>query len=198
MTALFSTEHHHTEKGITMQTRTTSKLTTLAIAATLALTGCSTAVDTGSETRPAGETITIDNGWVKAADQGMSAAFGDLKNTGPEDVTVVSASTEASGAVELHETIKNEAGEMAMREKSGGFTIPAGASLALKPGGNHIMLMGLTHPIKAGDEIGVALTFSDGSTYEFVVPAKDYAGANENYVGGDMDMNHDTGMGGGK
>jgi copper(I)-binding protein len=60
------------------------------------------------------------------------------------------------------------------------------------------MLMGLVSPIKAGDEISFTLTFSDGSTFEFTVPAKDFAGANENYEGGDMDMEHDTDMEGNK
>ncbi|MCC6270645.1 MAG: copper chaperone PCu(A)C [Microbacteriaceae bacterium] len=181
-----------------MQTRTTAKLTVLALAVTLAITGCSTPVETEVEPKPAGETITIHDGWVKAADQGMSAAFGELKNTGAQDITVVTATTDASTGVELHETVANDAGEMVMREKEGGFTIPAGTSLTLEPGGSHIMLMGLVNPIKAGDEISFTVTFSDGSTYEFMVPAKDFAGANENYVGGDMDMEHDTDMKGNK
>lgn len=175
-------------KGTTMHTRTSSRLAALSVAAIFALTGCSTPANTGTETVSSAETITLHDGWVKAADEGMSAAFGELKNSGTADVIVVSATTDASASVELHETVKNEAGGMAMREKDGGFTIPAGSSFALKPGGNHIMLMGLTHPIKAGDEISLTLTFSDGSTYEFAAPAKDFSGANENYMGGDKDM----------
>lgn len=198
MTTLISSQHRRIRKGTIMQTRTTAKLTALAVAVTLAITGCSTPVETEVESRPASETITIHDGWVKAADHDMSAAFGELKNTGAQDITVVSATTEASTSVELHETAANDSGEMVMREKAGGFTIPAGSSLTLEPGGSHIMLMGLVSPIKAGDEISFTLTFSDGSTFEFTVPAKDFAGANENYEGGDMDMEHDTDMEGNK
>lgn len=166
----------------------------LTAAALLALTGCSpTSTDTPSPTdAPAGASVSMENGWVKAAESGMSAAFGELENTGSSDVTVVSATTEASTSLELHETVENEAGEMIMREKTGGFVIAAGDRLSLEPGGNHIMLMGLTEPLRAGDEVTFTLTFADDSTYEYTVPAKDYAGANENYEGGDdMDMTMD-------
>lgn len=188
MTAFISPQHHDTRKGPTMYTRTAAKLTVLAIAAFLALTGCSTTADSSAEAPQAGDMITITNGWVKAADEGMSAAFGELKNTSTANVTVVSAASEASDELQLHETVANDAGELVMREMDGGFMIPAGKTLTLKPGGSHIMLMGLAHPINAGDEVSLTLTFSDGSTYTFTMPAKDYAGANENYVGGDMDM----------
>ncbi|QHC71658.1 copper chaperone PCu(A)C [Rathayibacter sp. VKM Ac-2801] len=172
-----------------MRTRHVLTLSALSAAALLALTGCSTgASGTTAEVTPAATEVSITDGWVKAADSGMSAAFGELENSGTEDVTVVSATSAASSELELHETVANESGEMVMRAKESGFTIPAGGSLELAPGGNHIMLMDLTAPIVAGDEVTITLTFSDDSTTEFTVPARDYAGANENYEGGDMDM----------
>lgn len=156
-------------------------------AASLLLAGCA-APAAEAPAAVESDSVTITDAWVKSADEGMSAAFGILSNHGDADVTVVSASTEASPMVELHETVMNDSGEMIMQPKEGGFVIPAGGTLALEPGGNHIMLMGLAAPIKAGDEVGFTLTFSDGSTYTFTAPAKDFSGANENYEGGDMDM----------
>lgn len=170
-----------------LKTRTTTALTALAIAA-FALTGCTANTPEESATAPASDSVTITHTWVKTADDGMSAAFGELANIGSQDVTVISVTSESSTELELHETVENESGEMVMREKSGGFTIPAGKSLLLEPGGNHIMLMNLTAPIMAGNEITFTLTFSDGSTATFTAPAKDYSGANENYEGDDMDM----------
>ncbi|PFG34923.1 copper chaperone PCu(A)C [Sanguibacter antarcticus] len=183
-----------------MSARLTKPTVALATVALLALAGCSSS-DTTTESpaassdapaattaSTAAESVTIENAWVKAADEGMSAAFGDLKNSGTEDVTVTSATTAASSMVELHETVENEDGEMAMRAKDGGFTIPAGGDLMLAPGGNHIMLMDLVDPVTAGDEITFTLTFSDDSTVEFTAPAKDYSGANENYEGADDEM----------
>lgn len=152
-------------------------------AAALALTGCASA-SAPSPSAQAGEAVTITDAWVKAADSGMSAAFGHLSNSSGADLTVISADTSAAAMTELHETVQNAAGETVMREIDGGFVLPAGGSLELAPGGSHLMLMDLTAPLKAGDEVTITLTFSDRSTTSFTAPVKEYSGANENYEGG--------------
>lgn len=164
----------------------------LVLVAVVALAGCDSSPDatepgTGG---PAGESVQVTDAWVKAADSGMTAAFGELENTGDSDATIVSITSPASVRLELHETVANETGEMVMREKEGGFTIPADGTLTLEPGGNHIMLMDLVDPVQAGDEVTFTLVFSDGSSLEFTAPAKDFAGAGETYEGddGEMDM----------
>lgn len=164
-----------------------------AMVTALALAGCAggpAAEPTGAPAAAA-DSVSITDAWVKSADSGMSAAFGELRNDGSTDVTVVSATTAASPMLELHETVENEAGESVMREIEGGFVIPAGGSLILQPGADHIMLMGLETPLVAGDEVDFTLTFSDDSSFEFTAPVKDYAGANENYEG---DGEHDAEM----
>ncbi|MFK3679079.1 copper chaperone PCu(A)C [Microbacterium sp. NPDC090218] len=167
-------------------TKNLPRLAVLIAVSVLALTGCTPEkAPAATESRPAGEVVTIDDAWVKSAEEGMSAAFGTLLNSGDEDVTVVSVTSEASTMLELHETVENEAGEMVMREIEGGFVIPAGGRLALEPGANHIMMMDLTGPLAAGTDVSFTLTFSDDSTYEFSAPVKDYSGANENYEGGE-------------
>ncbi|WP_431836066.1 copper chaperone PCu(A)C [Cellulomonas sp. Y8] len=165
----------------------------LAIASVLVLAGCGSSDQADgtvtSPSRTAAETVVVTDPWVKAADGDMSAAFGQIENTGEEAVTIVSVAAPVSTALELHETVENETGEMEMREKDGGFTIPAGGVLGLEPGANHIMMLDLSLPVVAGDEVTFTLTFSDDSTLDFTAPAKDYAGANENYAGDDeMDM----------
>jgi hypothetical protein len=121
---------------------------------------------------------------VKAAEDGMSAAFGSIQNTGSQAVTVVSAASPATTSTELHETVADDAGGTAMQERDGGFVVPPGGTLILEPGGDHLMLMDLVAPVTAGDEVPFTLTFSDGSTYEFTAPAKDCSGANETYDDG--------------
>lgn len=74
-----------------------------------------------------------------------------------------------------------------MQEKKGGFSIPAGESLNLKPGGDHIMVMGLTKPIKPGEEISLQLVTSDKQSFPVTAIAKDYSGAQENYAPGEAD-----------
>ena len=182
----------NTPQSTRQSTRKATAATGLLVAASFALTGCGTTAD-ATDAAPVGESVTLADGWVKAADSGMSAAFGRLTNEGAEDATVISATTAASTELELHETVANETGEMVMREVDGGFVVPAGGSRDLAPGGDHIMLMDLVEPLQAGDEVTFTLTFADGSTSEFTAPVKDYSGANENYVGGD---DHGTGTDG--
>lgn len=172
----------------------TTRLTVLLAAGALTLTGCTATTTSPTDTpaatsaASAGAAIAITDAWVKATDSGMTAAFGTLKNTSGHDVTVVSAATPVSSSVQLHETVADASGTMVMQEKKGGFVIPAGGTLALQPGGNHIMLMGLAAPLKAGDELPFTLTFADGSTDEFRASIKDYSGANENYGTGSSPM----------
>lgn len=124
--------------------------------------------------------LTITDAWVKAAPSGMTAMFGMLKNSGSAPVTVTKAATDLAGMVQLHETV-TENGVAKMREKAGGFVIPAGGMFELKPGGNHVMLMDLKKAVKAGDEVEVTLSLSDGSTLMVKALGKEFAGAKESY-----------------
>lgn len=166
-----------------------------ALALLLALSACDAgdpspaASSTGTPTPSAAGSVVLEDGWVKAAESGMSAAFGEIVNSTGADVTVVSVSTPASKSTELHETVQDGAGQMVMREKEGGFTVAAGETLSLAPGGNHLMLMGLVGPLEAGDEVDLTLTLADGTSVDATVPVKDYSGANETYEDGeDMEM----------
>ncbi len=71
-----------------------------------------------------------------------------------------------------------------MRQVSGGFAIPAGATRVLEPGGDHVMLMNLTNPIPAGTTVTVTLTTKDGKTLEFTAAARPFTGEQERYAGG--------------
>ena len=174
----------------------TPRLLIVAVAAVLALAGCAGTTATSepnatvepASTITAADSLTITDPWVKAADTGMSAAFGSLENASDTDINVVSAASSAATMIELHETVEDDSGAMIMQQKEGGFIVPAGGSYELAPGANHLMLMGLTAPLTAGVEATFTLTLSDGSTFEFTAPAKDYSGANENYEETDMDM----------
>ncbi len=152
-----------------------------------ALAGCAaTPAPAPASSSPAAKdaaaSVKVSDAWAKSAAEGMSAVFAQLDNTSGREVTLVAASTDAATSVELHEMATGSDGAMTMREKKGGFPIAAGKRVTLEPGGYHLMLMGLTAPLKAGEEITVTLTFSDESTAKITVPVKDFAGANESYA----------------
>lgn len=130
----------------------------------------------------AAQPLTVAQPWVKAAAKGaMTGVFATLENTSGKDVTVTSAEFPGAGMVELHETVTTEGGGSKMQEAKGGFTVKAGETFQLKPGGNHIMLMGLTQDIKAGETYTVTLVLSDGTKVPVKATARDFTGAQETY-----------------
>lgn len=131
--------------------------------------------------------ITLADGWAKAADSGMSAAFGMVRNPSAKAVRIIGAYSSYSKAVQLHEVVAKD-GAMVMQQKAGGFAVPANGMLELKPGGNHLMFIGITKPITAGMQVPVTLITADGGLLRVKVLAKVYNGANESYDGGMSDM----------
>lgn len=180
----------------------TLRLAALTLAAPLLLVGCSGAAANSTTDGSAANaqsaeaagatesTIELTDGWAKAGD-GMTGVFGTLVNDGDADITLESVESPSARMIELHETVTS-GGSSTMREVDGGFTIPAGESFALAPGGNHIMFMDMPEALLAGDEVPLTLTFDNGSTLEISVLVKDFSGAQENYEG---DESHDSGDG---
>lgn len=108
---------------------------------------------------------------TKAPEQGMghggmdmnmgganSAAYMVIRNTGSEPDKLIAASTDVAKTVELH-TVIEEGGMMRMRQVEGGIDVPANGEVVLKPGGFHVMLIGLTRDLNAGDKVELTLTF---------------------------------------
>lgn len=142
----------------------------------IVLAGCSSSDAAAQES----DSIVVVDQWTKAADKGMTGMFATIENSSGSDITVVSATSPISERVELHEVTDGK-----MREKEGGYIIPANGSHTLAPGADHIMLMDLDKPVAPGADVEVTLTLGDGSTTTFTAQARDFSGANENY--GDMD-----------
>jgi len=103
-----------------------------------------------------------------------SAAFMVLHNHSGAERHLVSAKSNVSKVTELHNHI-NDNGVMRMRQVPR-ITIPAGGSTELKPGGLHVMMIGLTQPLKAGDKVNLQLKFDDGSEQQLNVTAKKMMG----------------------
>ena len=177
-----------------MRTNTIRAVTaSAALALTLGLGACGGSTTTTSTTTPAATaakasgqaaSVTVSDPWVKAVDTGMTGAFFVLKNTGSSPVHLVSAKSTISPMMQLHETVMGTGGTMAMQEKPGGFTIPAGGSHEFKPGGDHVMFMGITAPVKSGTTVTFTLAFEDGSTLPVTAEVRTFTGAKETYVPG--------------
>lgn len=92
-----------------------------------------------------------------AAGQPTGGGFLSLDNTGTAPDRLLSASAEVSNAVELH-SMKMEGDVMRMRQVDA-IDLPAGQVVELKPGGLHIMFIGLKAPLKQGDKFPLKLKF---------------------------------------
>ena len=122
-----------------------------------------------------GADVEIDGAYARASIPNVpnSAAFFVIKNNSDKDIAITSANSDIAKKNELHTHIKeNQKLKMMKIEK---LVVPAKSSLELKSGGDHVMLMGLKKELKAGDEINLELSFSDGDKKSIKVPVKDLA-----------------------
>jgi periplasmic copper chaperone A len=78
---------------------------------------------------------------------------------------LVSVTSPAANLVQIHES-RIESGMMMMNELKEGLPLPAGETVALAPGGNHLMLLGVEEPLVAGDTVALTLTFESSSPVE--------------------------------
>jgi len=103
-----------------------------------------------------------------------SAAFMQFQNNGDMEQFLVSASTPAAAAVELHMHTMDD-GVMRMR-RIAHIHLPSNDTVPLKPGGLHIMMFDLTAPLNVGDQVPMILTFDDGSTKEISAEVRSVKG----------------------
>ena len=104
--------------------------------------------------------ISLHDGWARETGQSdVAAAYVTIENKGAADKLIGVRS--AAGEATLHETTMND-GVMRMRaiDPAQGMVVPSNGKLALAPGGAHVMIMGLSQPLKAGEGFDLTLQFA--------------------------------------
>ncbi|NQV54336.1 MAG: copper chaperone PCu(A)C [Rhodospirillales bacterium] len=103
--------------------------------------------------------------WARAT-AGMAkngaAYITEIINHGNRADRLVGAASPVARMVQIHTNLM-EGGVMKMRRVDG-INIDAGKAITLKPGGYHVMMMGLHAPLKEGDSFPLALTFERAGT----------------------------------
>jgi copper(I)-binding protein len=89
---------------------------------------------------------------------GTGAVFMVLVNDGREADRLVGAKTDVAKVVEIHET-RMEGDVMKMQMLPDGLEVPAKGEVQLKPGGYHVMLIGLQRNLDVGDRFTLELLF---------------------------------------
>lgn len=104
--------------------------------------------------------LTIAQPWARATPGGARVAGGYLTvtNTGAVPDRLIGGSAAFAERVEIHEMATRD-GVMTMRALPAGLTIVPGQTVALKPGGLHVMFMGLRTPLAEGQTVKVTLDF---------------------------------------
>jgi copper(I)-binding protein len=112
-----------------------------------------------------GPDIQVEDVWSRPAATmgggetgGNGAVFLILLNRGGEADRLIAAQADVAEVVELHES-KMEGDVMKMQPVEGGIEVPAKGEVELKPGGYHVMLIGLKQDLNEGDRFPVTLEF---------------------------------------
>lgn len=99
--------------------------------------------------------VNVKDPWVRATVANQTATGAFMQISVPTDARLVEARTHVAGVVEIHE-MTMEGNVMKMRAIPG-IDLPAGKPVELKPGGYHVMLMGLKQQLKDGDTVPLTL-----------------------------------------
>jgi copper(I)-binding protein len=108
--------------------------------------------------------VEVSDAWARATPGGATNGAAYLTLISPTGDRLTGVTSAAAGEAQLHE-MTNDGGVMRMREVSG-IDLPPGKSVTLKPGGLHIMMMGLKHPLQAGQSVPLTLQFEKAGTRE--------------------------------
>jgi periplasmic copper chaperone A len=101
--------------------------------------------------------IEVSNAWARATPAKAENGAAYVTIVSPTPDRLLSVSSPVAKKTELH-TMEMAGMVMKMRPIAG-LDIPAGQPVALKPGGEHIMLMGLQQPLREGQSFALTLNF---------------------------------------
>lgn len=123
-------------------------------------------------TSPMAGDIHIENAWTRATPNGAPAggAFVTLTNNGKMADRLIGASSDVAKVVEVHE-MSMDNGVMKMAHLKDGLVIEPGATVELKPGSFHLMMIGLHKAIAKGDMVKITLEFEHAGQVEVMFPA---------------------------
>ena len=104
----------------------------------------------------ASEPVHVANAWIRATAPGQQAAGAYFDLTSSVAAALVAAESPAAGKAELH-TMTMDDGVMRMRALDK-VELPAQRTIRFAPGGLHVMLTGITKPLRPGDRVPLMLT----------------------------------------
>jgi periplasmic copper chaperone A len=120
--------------------------------------------------------IAVMQAWTRASpgQAPNGAVYFVIRNAGPSADVLTGAYCEVAQKTELHESMMS--GAMMQMKPLAEVPIPAGQAVEFKPGGRHVMLMGLKAPLKEGDHFPLTLDFKSAGAQTVEVAVVGVAG----------------------
>jgi periplasmic copper chaperone A len=110
--------------------------------------------------------IKVENAWLQAVPPvaEATAAYMRIRNLSQSPLKLISASSPIAAKIEPMITTRHQRNgqEVMGMESVESLEIPAGGILELKPGGDHLMVMGLTSHPKEGERVKLTVRFAPG------------------------------------
>ena len=105
--------------------------------------------------------VEVSDAWVRATGQGQKATGVFMNLTAKKATRLVGVKADLTGSAEVHE-MKMEKDVMKMQAVKA-LDLPAGQTVALKPGSYHVMLMDLKAPVAEDSQVVLTLLFEDAA-----------------------------------
>ncbi|MCF8465827.1 MAG: copper chaperone PCu(A)C [Sneathiella sp.] len=159
-------------------------LKSMAFASLLLVVGVSTGSDMFLAHAAEKNGIVVEDAWSRERPAGaiVGGAFVTIHNKEGEQDQLVAASSPIADKVEIHTTVM-QGGVMSMLRQEE-LIIPAGETIVMKPGGFHVMLMGLKENLEKGKKFPLTLNFARAGEITVEVHVKEAGAMNM-----DMKMN---------
>jgi periplasmic copper chaperone A len=100
--------------------------------------------------------VTVKDPWVRGTVKGQAASGGFMTLTSSDEAKIVAVASPVARVAEIHAT-RNDRGMMVM-EHVESLALPKGKAVEFKPGGHHVMLMGLSRPLSGGETVPITFT----------------------------------------
>ncbi len=124
----------------------------------------------------AGGNLQVMDVWSRATPPTakVGAAYFRVENSSSSADMLIGVASPIAERIEMHTHIMKDGMMMMMQLES--VEVPADGTLEFKPGGNHVMLVGLEHSLLEGERFPLTLKFKDAGSLELIVTVRGLGG----------------------
>jgi len=117
--------------------------------------------------------LVVEDAWVRLSPPvaDTTAAYMVVHNMGAGSEKLTGVACDVAASASMH-TMRMSGNKMVMSALSE-VDIPANGEARFSPGGSHVMLVGLKHPLKEGEMVGIVFRLSDGESFTLSAPVRD-------------------------